>query len=198
MKKGHELATIDVALVTVQGYDEGDEEIGIDTANSIQVTVNSETTDPVKLIIKGKLKAQKGQETTVTGNTIVLTDNVFNPELVQILQGGTIEYDTDGKFKSYTPPVAGEKSQQKPFKLIAYSGIYGADALLKGYEKITYPNCQGQPVALSSEDGTFRASEYTIDSAPNVGEPAYTLDIVKLNELPQVTPDVPQEEVLSL
>lgn len=203
MKKGHEIATIDVALVTVKPNATGDTEqdagiteIALDTANSIQVTVNSETTDAIKLIIKGKLKAQKGEETTITGNNIVFTDNVFNPELVLILQGGTIDTDTDGKFKKYTPPAAGEVSKQKPFELNVYSAIYGADALIKGYEKITYPNCLGQPIAFSSEDGTFRAQEYTINSAPDVGEPPYVLEIVK--DLPVIDADQAVAQTLSL
>lgn len=189
IERGTEIATIDVVLVTVQPEVDGEpseKELALDTANKITVTVNQETTDPVKLIIKGTLKAQKPGEVTVTGNNIVLTDNVFNPELVKILQGGTIEYDTEdtSKFKKYTPPAAGTIANSDVFKLSAYSAIYGADALIKGYEKITYPNCQGQPIALNSEDGVFRVAEYTINSAPDIGEPPYTLEIV--SNLPQV------------
>jgi hypothetical protein len=194
IKRGTEVATIDVVLVTVQTND-ADTEIALDTANSIQVTVNSNTEDAVTLIIKGKLKAQKPSTTTVTGNNIVLTDNVFNPELVQILQGGVIEYDDDGAFKKYTPPVAGEDVDVTPFTLNAYSAIYGADALIKGYEKITYPNCQGEPVSLSSDDGSFRAPEYTINSAPDVGQPPYVLEIV--SELPNVEAAVSQGDQIS-
>jgi hypothetical protein len=194
IQRGTEIATIDVSLVTVQTND-SEVEIALDTANSIAVTVNSETTDAVKLIIKGKLKAQKGEQVTVTGNNIVLTDNVFNPEMVQILQGGIVEYDDTGAFKSYTPPNAGEDADITPFTLNAYSAIYGADALIKGYEKISYPNCQGQPIALSSEDGAFRAPEYTINSAPDVGQPPYKLEIVA--ELPSVTDSISQGDQIS-
>jgi hypothetical protein len=195
VKRGTEVATIDVTLVTVQTND-SETEIALDTANSIAVTVNSETEDAVKLIIKGKLKAQKPETITVTGNNIVLTDNVFNPEMVQILQGGTVEYDESGAFKSYTPPNAGEDTDVTPFTLNAYSAIYGADALIKGYEKISYPNCQGQPVALSSEDGSFRAPEYTINSAPDVGQPPYKLEIVA--ELPKVEEATSQADQISV
>ena len=195
ISRGTELATIDVALVTVQTND-SETELALDTANQVQVTVNSETTDAVKLIIKGKLKAQKGEQVTVTGNNIVLSDNVFNPELVVILQGGEIEYDDDGSFKKYTPPAAGADVNSKPFTLNIYSAIYNAAALCVGYEKVTYPNCQGQPVALSSEDGTFRVSEYTINSAPDTGEAPYVLEIVK--ELPKVDNEVSMASQLSL
>lgn len=185
--KGNEIATIDVALVSIQGYGPSDDEIILDTSNKISVTIATETNEKVALIVKGKLIAQKPSETTVTGNTIVLTDNVFNDKVVKMLQGGTIEYDSDGKtFKKYTPPVVGSADKGAVFKLKAYSAIYNAAGILTGYERITYPNCQGTPIGFSSEDGTFRASDYTINSAPANGEAPYEIEIV--DALPTVTP----------
>ena len=189
MKKGNEIPTIDVALVTIQ-VSEGDE-VALDTASKIAVSVQSETEDSVKLVVKGKLIAQKPPVTTITGNTITLTDNVFNPEMVKILQGGTVKYwtsaeqstegDTDAGFgvSSYTPPVAGSDDKGSPFTLNAYSAIYNAAGLITGYEKIAYPNCQGTPVALNSEDGVFRAPEYTINSAPKTGEAPYKITYIQ-------------------
>ena len=180
VKRGTEIPTIDVVAVSIQPYDVSADEIILDTANKIAVTVATETTDKVPLIVKGRLIAQKPSETTVTGNTIVLTDNVFNPEVVKILQGGTIKYDeTDtAKIIGYTPPVVGSSDKGEIFKLKAYSAIYNAAGVITGYECITYPNCQGVPVSLNSEDGVFRASEYTINSAPDNGEAPYDIDIV--------------------
>ena len=187
VKKGTEIPTIDVNLVTIQTYGVSDDEIILDTANKIAVTVATETTDKVALIVKGKLIAQKPATTTVTGNTIVLTDNVFNPEVVQILQGGTITKDSGGTgaVTGYKPPTVGSSDAGKLFKLKAYSAIYNAAGVITGYECITYPNCQGVPVALSSEDGVFRASDYTINSAPANGEAPYEITIV--TELPSVS-----------
>lgn len=188
VKKGNEIATIDVALVSIQTYEEDADEIILDTANQIQVTVATETQDRVALIVKGKLIAQKPQQVTVTGNTIVLTDNVFNDEVVKILQGGTIKRNvTTQAFEGYTPPVVGSDDKGKVFMLKAYSAIYNAAGILTGYERITYPNCQGTPIAFSSEDGTFRASDYTINSAPNTGEAPYDMDIVAPGALPVVS-----------
>lgn len=185
--QGTEIPTIDVTMVSIQTYDVDAQELILDTANQIAVTVSTETTDSVPLIVKGRLIAQKPAETTVTGNAIVLTDNVFNPELVTILQGGTIKHDSEDNTKviGYQPPVIGSNDTGKIFKLKAYSAIYNAAGIITGYECITYPNCKGTPVALNSEDGVFRSSEYTINSAPSNGEAPYTLDIV--SELPKVT-----------
>lgn len=195
-KKGHEIPTIDVALVSVSV---GENEIILDTASQIQVSVQSETEDAVKLVVKGRLISQKPQTTTITGNTITLTDNVFIPEIVKILQGGTIKYwgeaahtskvDSDAGFgvASYAPPVAGSTEKGQIFTLNAYSAIYSAAGVITGYEKIKYPNCQGTPVTLESEDNTFRAPEYTINSAPNQGQAPYEIDYIGPNDLPTET-----------
>lgn len=189
-KKPHEVATIDCVLVTLSPHVEGDgdkTEYAIDTASKIQVDIQTETTDAIKLIIKGVLKAQKHRQVTVTGNQLTLTDNVFTPEIVKILQGGTLDTDvSSGAIKSYTPPVVGSKREDLPvFDVIVYSAIYNAAGIITGYEKITYPNCQGNPISMSSEDNVFRVNEYVIDSAPNTGEAPYKIEYV--TELPTVS-----------
>ena len=194
IKKGNEIPTIDVALVTL---DDGTNELILDTASQIQVTVQADTQDAVKLVVKGRLIAQKPTVTTITGNTIVLTDNVFNPEQVKILQGGTVKYwttaehtaegDEDKGFgvSSYTPPVAGSTEKGKVVTVNAYSSIYNAAGILTGYEKIAYPNCQGIPIQLNSQDGVFRAPEYTINSAPDKGQAPYKISYIGPDELPK-------------
>lgn len=108
-----EIPTIDVCLVVVRTASAA---YALDTASQIQVEPQIEEEDAVKLVVKGKLKAQKPAVSTITGNQITLTDNVFAPELVKMLQGGTIKYWTDAErtsegtevtefgISSYTPP----------------------------------------------------------------------------------------------
>lgn len=191
-KSRNEIPTIDVNLVTVTT--KSGKEFGFDTANQIEVEVQTETQDAVRLVVKGRLRAQKPEEATITGHQITLHDNVFNPELVKVLQGGKILYFQDANkqtmsenptnfgFAKYTPPVAGSAEKGEVFTLNAYSAIYNAAGVITGYEKTMYPNCQGVPVAFSSEDGTFRAPEYTINSAPDTGEAPYEVEWVP--ELP--------------
>ena len=64
-KSKAEIPTIDVALVTIEV---DSREFGFDTANSIEVEPQLNETDPVQLVIKSKLKAQKRGTTTLTGN----------------------------------------------------------------------------------------------------------------------------------
>ncbi len=171
------IATIDCCLITIE-TDSG--EFGFDTASKIEVEPQTEEEDAVKLVVKGILRAQKPKTVTITGNEITLTDNVFTPELVLILQGGEITYDSTDtkKITGYNPPVAGSADKGTVFKLNAYSAQYDASGQIVQYEKITYPNCQGQPVAFGSEDGAFRAPEYTIQSAPKNGESPYKISYV--------------------
>lgn len=176
-KSKAEIPTIDVALVTIEV---DSREFGFDTANSIEVEPQLNETDPVQLVIKSKLKAQKRGVTTLTGNKITLTDNVFNPELVLALQGGSIQYDTSNSAKiiGYKPPTAASGDTGKTFKLNAYSAQYNAAGQIVQYEKITYPNCTGVPVAFNSVDNEFRTPEYTINSAPDEDEEPYVISYV--------------------
>lgn len=187
-KKAVGIPTIDVSLVVVRtGVVDGDDtnatEIAVDTANKVGVEPQTETTDAIKLVKDGRLIAQKPAKTTITGHQITLTDNVFIPELVKILQGGTVEGSGDSL--TYTPPVAGSTDKGQVFELDCYSAQYDASGQIVRYEKITYPNCQGTPVAMSSEDNVFRVPEYTINSAPKEGEAPYKISYVKT--LPQFT-----------
>lgn len=183
-KSRNEIPTIDVSLVTIKA---SNDEFGFDTSNSVAVEVQTEDTDAVKLVVKGKLRAQKPAVKTVTGNKLTLKDNVFNPELVLLLQGGEVKYDTVDKNKviGYKPPVAGSADKGSTFTLNLYSAQYNAAGQIVNYEKISYPNCKGDPIAFGAEDGTFRAPEYTINSAPKTGEAPY--EITYVDTLPELT-----------
>ena len=176
-KSKAEIATIDCCLVTIET---SGGEFGFETASKVDVEPQIEETDAVKLVVKGKLIAQKPKTATLTGHEITLTDNVFNPELVLTLQGGTIKYDASETTKiiGYTPPVAGSGDNGEVFKLNCYTAQYNAAGQIVQYEKMTYPNCTGSPIAFGSEDGNFRAPEYTINSAPNTGEAPYEISYV--------------------
>lgn len=187
-KRAVGVATIDVELVVVRTKAKNGDitEIAVDTANKVEVEPQTEDTDAVKLVKKNKVIAQKLGTSIVTGNQITLTDNVFIPELVKIFQGGTITPNvTDSKYPTYTPPVAGSTDKGEVFEMDIYSAVYDAAGLIDKYEKITYPNCQGLPISMSTEDGTFRVPEYTINSAPKTGEAPYTITYV--DALPDFT-----------
>ena len=180
-KKAIGVATIDVELVVIRtGSDEDGTEYALDTANRVQVEPQTSTTDAIQLIKLGRLIAQKLGKTTLTGHQITLTDNVFSPEIVKVLQGGT--FSGTGASMTYEPPVAGSTVNGEVFEMDCYSAEYAASGQIVKYEKITYPNCQGNPVSFTTEDNVFRAPEYTITSAPATGEAPYKISYVE--ELP--------------
>lgn len=177
-KKAVGIPTIDVCLVVVRtGSEDSGLEIAVDTANKVGVEPQTETTDAIKLVKLGRLLAQKPPVTTITGHQITLTDNVFIPELVKIFQGG--EISGTGESLVYTPPVAGSDEKGEVFELDCYSAEYDASGQIVKYEKITYPNCQGTPITINTEDGVFRLPEYVLNSAPKTGEPPYKISYVK-------------------
>ena len=185
----NEIPTIDVNLVTVQRSDMvGAPEFILDTSSKIAVEPQMNDQEAVQLIVKGVLKAQKKKSSTLTGNQITLTDNVFTPELVLLLQGGEIQYKLDDddqptdEIIGYIPPVAGSTVEKAVFTLKAYSAVYDAAGNILKYECISYPNCTGQPIAFGSEDNVFRVQEYVIDSAPSNGEAPYTITYVSVDE----------------
>lgn len=168
------IPTIDVAMVVLRT---ATVEIALDTSDSVAVDPQIEETDPVQLIIKGKLISQKPATSTITGHQITLTDNVFTPEIAKILQGGSIS--GEGVSLTYQPPVLGSDEKGEVFELDCYSAEYDSSGQIVKYEKITYPNCQGMPFAINSEDNTFRVTEYTINSAPKKGEAPYKISYVE-------------------
>lgn len=197
--RAHEIPTIDVNLVTVQENILDAPEYALDTASKIAVEPQMNEQEAVQLVVKQVLKAQKKAASTLTGNQITLTDNVFTPELVLLLQGGEIKYAIDPETEEptdeiigYEPPAAGSAVQKKVFTLRAYSAVYDAAGNILKYERITYPNCTGQPIAFGSEDNVFRVQEYVIDSAPSTGDPAFTLDYITVDEFNAIiTPVTP-------
>lgn len=195
-KRGTEVAMIDVALVVMKTKGSNAKQLALDTASQVEVAIATETTDAVKLVIKGKLKAQKKATTTVTGNTITLTDNVFNFEQAKILQGGTLKYwttedktatqeeATEYGIAGYEPPVSGSDEKGETFDLELYTAVYDTSGEIVQYEKITYPNCTGQPFGIGAQDDTFYVSTITIDSAPSKNQAPFSINTVF--ELPVV------------
>jgi len=183
-KAAAEIATIDCKLITIET---AAGEFGFETSNQVQVEIQIDEQEAVQLIVKGRLIAQKLPVSTITGHTITLSDNVFNPELIMILQGGEVLYDPvdpvdPDKIIGYRPPVAGSREKGEVFALNAYTAQYDASGQVVQYERTSYPNCQGVPMSFNSQDNVFRAPQYTIHSAPKQGEHPYTLDYV--NALP--------------
>ncbi|MCR2023644.1 hypothetical protein NSB04_28670, partial [Blautia pseudococcoides] len=75
-KRGTEKATIDCCMIVVTTKETTPKCIAITSGTKLGVEPQLETTDAVKCMIKGVLKAQKPEKKTLTGHTLTLTDNL--------------------------------------------------------------------------------------------------------------------------
>ncbi|GIM29825.1 hypothetical protein CPJCM30710_24910 [Clostridium polyendosporum] len=111
------------------------------------------------------------------GSDITLTDNKFAPEVLAIIDGGTLKKDAEQNIIGYTPPVSGQAVNRKTFTLNIYTEEKEGDEIV-GYFKFSYPNCKGKPANFTFKDGEFTTPEFTISSRPKNGEAPYDLDIL--------------------
>ena len=72
----------------------------------------------------------------------------------------------------------GTVEKGETFDLDLYSAVYDTSGEIIQYEKITYPNCTGQPFGVGAQDDTFYVGSITIDSAPAKGQAPYSINAV--------------------
>lgn len=138
------------------------------------------------LRVKNTVYATNSTEDIVTGNDIKFTDNLLHPEVVAVIDGGTLRYDAQESTKiiGYDPPVMGQPVKRTKFALNVYTEEKDADGETIKYAKFSYPHCKGKPVKYSLKDGEFFTPEFTAKSRPKKGEKPYTIDF--LDSLPSV------------
>lgn len=152
------------------------------TADEISCEPVLEEGESKQLKIKSRVIAQKQTPDMVLGHDIKCKDNVFTPELLADIQGGTVAKQTE-KFKKYTAPNVGATPSTKVFDFIAYVEIVGDDGATGEYLKYTFPNCKGSFISPNFKDGEYYSSEYTIKSRPALGTQLYDVELV--SELPR-------------
>lgn len=191
-KKVTKMALIDVELVEIVAHNLAQDTYRWKTASNLDAELNITEGEATELIVNGTLIAQKRAKDVVTGSTLTVTDNVFSPEVVEFIQGGTANYDNTGKFVSYQAPVAGEEVKLDKFDFNIYTAQRDVAGDIVSYIKVGFPNCSGKPVNIKLENGTFFSPSYTITSSPSTGEAPY--EITAVEELPDLTVTVDPEE----
>lgn len=154
------------------------------TADEISCEPVIEEGEQKTLKIKSKLVASKQTPDMVLGHDITCKDNVFTPDLLADVQGGTVTKTeaSTGTFKKYTAPNVGAVPNTKSFDFISYVEVVGDDGPTGDYLKYTFPNCKGSFISPNFKDGEYYANEYTIKSRPTLNTSLYTVELV--NELP--------------
>lgn len=151
------------------------------TADEISCEPVIEEGEQKTLKIKDKLVASKQVPDMVLGHDITCKDNVFAPELLADVQGGTVTKNTS-KFSKYEAPNVGALPNTKVFDFICFVEIVGDDGPTGEYLKYTFPNCKGSFISPNFKDGEYYANEYIIKSRPALNTSLYTVDLV--TELP--------------
>lgn len=151
---------------------------------SIKGTVDSGENKPLR---KGnRLLARHKTDDLITGYEIELTDLLVYPEVVALIDGGTVTCTEEGAFASYAGPVTGEEVLRTGFTLELYCANKDTGNNVLSYQKLTFAGCRGKSVVeWSLKEGEFFAPKYTIESMPAVGESPMTMELVQ--SLPAVS-----------
>ena len=156
-----------------------------DTANKISTTLSINEGQETVLRYKNVIAATNRTEDIAYGIELGLTDNKLQPEVLALIDGGTLTIDSiTKKATKYTAPVVGSPVIRKKFDFVVYTEEKDVNNEPVGYAKFTYLNCKGKPVNYNLEDGVFMVPEMTIVSRPPSGSSPYEIEF--LDELPAV------------
>ena len=135
--------------------------------------VVSEGTENI-LRIKNEIKAIDRTEDIQYGSDLTLKQPIFVPEVLCIVDGGTLT-KTEDVVTGYKPPVQGSVVNRTLFTLNIYTEEKDADTTTVGYQKFSFKGCKGKPASFNFKDGEFMAPEYTIMSRVKKGTAPYEL-----------------------
>lgn len=136
------------------------------------------------LRVKNTILATNKTEDLVIGYTVTLSDNVLVPEILALVDGGSLVYDDvdQDKLIGYKAPAKGQVVSRTPFTLKLYAEDKGGDGETREVVEFVYKNCKGKPVNWSLTDGEFFVPEFVSDSTPNIGQGAVEINFLTNTE----------------
>lgn len=137
------------------------------------------------LRIKNTILATDKTEEIQYGSDINLSQVVMVPEVLAIVDGGTLVTTGESetlKVTGYNPPSVGTVVNRVKFTTKIYTEEKDADGETLGYQCFAFKGCKGKPVSFNFKDGEFMAPQYTISSRVKKGTAPYNLTF--LEELP--------------
>lgn len=120
--------------------------------------------------VKNTILGSLCYEDIICGYDIKLVNNTFCPELLSLVDGGSIETDEDGKFVKYSSPVVGSNTERKNLTVSIYTEEVDCDGETIEYFKFTFKHAKGKPVEYSIKDGEFFVPELTLRSRAKLYE----------------------------
>lgn len=128
----------------------------------------------VKNTILGSLR----YEDILLGYEIKLVNNTFSPELLALIDGGTVYMDLDDNFSRYKAPVVGTVTERKNLTISLYTEELDCDGETLEYMKFTFKHAKGTPVEYSLKDGEFFVPEMTLRSRAKTGESSVEVSVL--------------------
>lgn len=181
----NQLPLTDVEMVQVVTKESQPRIFTFDTSDEVTTEEIVEEGKDRPLQIKNKIVANVPAEDLVLGYDLKFKDNVMCPELLHVMQGGTLTYETEGgAFKSYEPPAIGTTRNKVALDVITYTAEVSTDGKTGRYLKITWSNGKGSSVPISLKDGEYYSNEYTVKCRPAKGQAPYKMEVV--DELPSL------------
>jgi hypothetical protein len=172
---------VNIVRVEIETEEETPKVYRFDTASeATYAAVVSEGQETI-LRVKNKILATNRTEDIQYGSDVNLTQVVMVPEVLAIVDGGTLE--TTGELESkkvigYNPPVVGVAVNRTKFTTKIYTEEKDGDGETLGYQCFAFKGCKGKPVSFTFKDGEFMAPAYTIISRVKKGTPPYDLDFL--------------------
>jgi hypothetical protein len=167
-----------IALAEIINEDTG-ESYYFDTAEKADVKPDLSKGKEDVLRVKNRIIAMNRTEDICIGYNIKLTDNIFPPELMCLVDGGIMTSS------GYEGPEIGVAVNKMPFTLNLYSEEKDYDSSTIQYVQFSFRHNKGTPVEFKFEDGKFYVPEFESTSRPKKGEkPIY---ISYVSSLPNST-----------
>lgn len=151
-----------------------------DVASEAEVTAFVSEGQETELRVRNVIKAQNNTENIVKGYNTRLVSVTMVPEVLALVDGGTLRYDTEApeKVVGYDAPPVGTPVNRQLFTAHIYTEEKDADGSTKSYVKFSYLHCKGTPVNYSLQDGQFFAPELNFRSRPKFGESPVKIDFL--------------------
>lgn len=147
-----------------------------------EITLDPEINEGQKKVLRDSthILAQAKEDDLLEAILLKLTTVKFPVEVVPIIQGGTLRYDTLEKTKivGYDAPTMSEGANKKYFKLTTYVANYEGENVLN-YVQFTFPKCKGKIFKLDFKKEFF-APEFEVRATENtkLKKPAYSFDYI--------------------
>ncbi|MEG1004629.1 MAG: hypothetical protein RSF37_14635 [Clostridium sp.] len=143
------------------------------------------------LRVKNRIVSTNKTEDIQYGSSLTFKDTAFQPEVLAIVDGGTVT-KTENKVTGYSAPAVGGVVNRIPCTINIYTSEKDTSGEVLQYAKFSYPSCKGKPAKFSFKDGEYMTPEYTMVSRPAKGAKPFDLTFVKA--LPTITKSVRGEE----